>query len=154
MPNPIDAAWAAGLFEGEGTFHALHGRYPRASMSSTDHDVMMRFVAIVGVGTLAGPIVDSRFPDRKPLWRWNTTNAQDFVRLAALLEPQLGSRRRERLAELRVTTRLADPAYVAGNRTPSHRHVLLHARQGIADPDCPLCQLPPISGRPGARQAE
>lgn len=51
-----EIAWAAGLFEGEGSFDhsAGNAHRPRATMSLTDQDVLERFMRAVGVGTI-GP---------------------------------------------------------------------------------------------------
>lgn len=120
MPEPsqrdIDIAWAAGLFEGEGSWCVTRQGYARAALSSTDHDVAARFVAIVGVGSFYGPCF-GRPPSRKPYWRWTATNPQDFVHFAQLVEGQLGQRRLARLNEIRETSRMSDPKYMARDRT-------------------------------------
>lgn len=108
--------WAAGLFEGEGCIGATRG-YPRASMASTDQDVIERFAEIVRVGKVSGPASDRRFPSRKPLWRWWVSNPQDFIKFTELLEPYLGERRLQKLREIREHSRLSDPLYRAGQTT-------------------------------------
>lgn len=105
-----DLAWAAGLFEGEGcfTFHAgthpngYRYRYPKACMNSTDRDVMVRFLAIVGCGNLHGPYLTKRDRayNRKPSWHWRAHGFELGQAIVALFWPWLCERRRIRAAEV------------------------------------------------------
>ena len=67
-------AWAAGLFEGEGSivFYSRQDRKWKGRMQmnirSTDEDVIDRFMAVVGLGVKNGPYV--REGNRKPQWMW------------------------------------------------------------------------------------
>lgn len=100
-------AWAAGLFEGEGCF--THDLSPQANgserlrlhcaISMTDHDILIRFQEIVGVG-LVHPKPVLRDANRKPQWRWSTSKYSDFVTVFKLLEPWLGPRRTNRAYDL------------------------------------------------------
>lgn len=65
-------AWAAGLYEGEGSVSLL--RRPTSTrpkiqlgLSSTDEDVVRRFAAAVNFGRVTGPVFRT---NRKPLWSW------------------------------------------------------------------------------------
>ena len=51
--NPA-IAWAAGLFEGEGTITRCDGRL-HLRMQLTDLEVLERFAEIVGTGKIYGP---------------------------------------------------------------------------------------------------
>lgn len=94
------AAWAAGLFEGEGCFfvnkirkHGCVYRYPCASLKMTDEDVVRRFHTVVGVGKVW------RKPEPregwKPLWDWRCHGHNDTLYVLTLLKPYLGARRQE-----------------------------------------------------------
>lgn len=102
MKTDPDIAWAAGLFEGEGciSIRPIRGRTRRRSaqlvLTSTDHDVVIRFAAIVGAGRIVGPF--SR-PSRKPAWRWQVESAVGVIRVLRLLNPYLCRRRREKATE-------------------------------------------------------
>jgi len=87
-----EIAWAAGLFEGEGSFDhsAGNAHRPRATMSLTDQDVLERFMRAVGVGTI-GPS-KRRASHHKEAWQW-WTNEAEFHVVYALLKPWLGPRR-------------------------------------------------------------
>ena len=87
-----EIAWAAGLFEGEGCFDhsAGNAHRPRATMSLTDKDVLERFMAAVGAGTM-GPS-KRRAGHHKEAWQW-WTNEAEFHIVYALLKPWLGPRR-------------------------------------------------------------
>lgn len=101
QPSPLDAAWAAGLFEGEGSITVQRQRSTarigiRFTMSMTDLDVMQRFCAIVGCGSLTGPTWHSG--STKPQWRFYA-GTPDFARLAWMFRPFLGERRRQALKD-------------------------------------------------------
>jgi len=70
----LDTAWAAGLFEGEGSVCWLNmsttnqRRVPNLGLSTTDEDVIRRFHSIVGVGFVYGPYSNSGVGD-KPYWQ-------------------------------------------------------------------------------------
>ena len=106
--NRENLAWAAGLFEGEGCFTAWKSYkrkdgktriYLRASMSSTDKDVLEKFVATVGIGkvynhrdgtVMSHPAVKTQ----KPSWQWSVSGKQ-AVEVGEMLLPWLGKRRSE-----------------------------------------------------------
>lgn len=100
-----DLAYAAGLFEGEGSLHVQHrsdnSRSPIAVMkiSMTDEDVVRKFHEIVGVGSVGGPWADKRSESYKPIWRW-TTYGSKAKALCGQLWPWLGQRRRERITQV------------------------------------------------------
>lgn len=108
MPSSIssesDIAWAAGLFEGEGSWteakshwSKYHYRYPRACLGTTDYDVLKRFRAIVGFGNIHQPQVTS---GGKKWWRWYATSVGQTEQLYKLFLPWLGERRRVRAAQI------------------------------------------------------
>lgn len=66
-----EIAWAAGLFEGEGTITQSSG-IVNLRVTSTDGDVLDRFAEVVGAGKVYGPYVYAK-PDgrrRKPFYVW------------------------------------------------------------------------------------
>jgi hypothetical protein len=92
-------AWAAGLFEGEGSVYAATDRRVHtpghktlaASLQTTDHDVLLCFKAVVGCGRLTGPYTSTK--STKPYWIWQTRVAADVRALFEKFEPWLGERR-------------------------------------------------------------
>jgi len=113
--NRENLAWAAGLFEGEGSFSA--GLYSRkhlvsgatrkyqsiqANLRMTDEDVVRRFGAIVGVGSVHGPYhhPSPTRPNVKPFWMWQAAGFQQVQAIIAMLWAWLGCRRRDRAAEV------------------------------------------------------
>lgn len=92
-----EVAWAAGIFEGEGSFstHTVYGKaYPRASVEMNDEDIVRRYHEIVGVGTL----LQRKRPDLRYI-----SVVQDiagFRTLVDLLEPWLGIRRRAKAQQI------------------------------------------------------
>jgi hypothetical protein len=51
-PSDTDIAWAAGMFEGEGSMGVYGHNAPRLTVTMKDLGVLKRFQKIVGVGTL------------------------------------------------------------------------------------------------------
>jgi hypothetical protein len=100
MASETEVAWAAGLFEGEGTV-SVSGAWKRArlQMKMTDEDVIRRFCRIVG-GRVHGPMTydQSDGSIRRPFWMWTTAQGEAGT-VAGLLWPWLGVRRRARFVE-------------------------------------------------------
>lgn len=91
-------AWAAGLFEGEGTIgtQTQNGRVRiRMALATTDHDILLRFQRIVGCGNITGP--KWREKSTKPIWIWTVTSQDDIAKVSLLFSPYLGDRRRNAL---------------------------------------------------------
>jgi len=101
----VELAWAAGLFEGEGSIYSCPMRYNsrtgrigiRLELHMTDEDVVRRFGEIVGIGTVRGPYRsggDDRF---RPRWKWRASGAAavKFLTESGILD-LLGERRRGR----------------------------------------------------------
>jgi hypothetical protein len=109
MAREIDReqlAWAAGLYEGEGSVGAyLYKNRPtlltpqvRMRLSSTDEDVARRFYEIVGVGYFYGPlkVQQGRYKDR---WDWVSGKWVEAQYVAGLFWPWLGGRRKEQFVK-------------------------------------------------------
>jgi hypothetical protein len=99
--NETEIAWAAGLFEGEGTVGVYvdkRGRKPRpsAALSMTDEDVVRRFAAVIGSGSVFGQ--QPRGRGRKVLWRWQSRSKPTIRAMAAAFGPYLGERRKQQMA--------------------------------------------------------
>jgi hypothetical protein len=102
-PTSEEIAWAAGLFEGEGSISLMQQRGRKSvgvimHMGSTDPDVTARFHAIVGVGNVT--IRDRPDPRHKRVWVWQSAAIDDVRHVARLLAPWLGARRSSRLHEV------------------------------------------------------
>lgn len=93
--------WASGLFEGEGCFTQSMGKYPAAVISSTDLDVLDRFVAAVGIKRgIFRRKKDKRKETYKQAYQVTYSGVEVVQALGAMLWNGLGSRRRARLAEV------------------------------------------------------
>lgn len=101
MTRSQDIAWAAGLFEGEGCFGAYARKTKwgcQARLSMTDRDVVERFAAIVGVGSVHEP--RHKRAHEKPVHDWYVQDAADVQAVIELLLPWLGERRRAKALEV------------------------------------------------------
>ena len=86
-------AWAAGFFEGNGTFAPVTVKgmqYPRASVSSTDKWVVDKFLRIAVVGYLT---LEPR--QGKDLYRWVVSQRDDLESFYARVGPLLSPRRQQ-----------------------------------------------------------
>jgi hypothetical protein len=115
-----EIAWAAGLFEGEGTVGVTTPKgssrpYPQASLRMTDEDVVERFCEAVGVGYVGTPVRGTR----KPLYPWVANGWERVSQLHDLLVPYLGIRRLEQFE--RVLTLRQEP-YDPGARRREATH--------------------------------
>lgn len=100
MVSSTERAWAAGVWDAEGTCYVQTARFPgreyryaRASLTSTDRALVVRFHSVVNVGVLK-----QRAP-RAPLSRLAQHSLQidaqgDVRALARMLYPYLGEHRR------------------------------------------------------------
>ncbi len=100
MTRDMEIAWAAGLFEGEGSisipreetgFQSL-----RAGLGMTDFDVVARFQDVIRVGRCR-PYREER-PHWKALMQWTACGAE-AVSAVVLMLPYLGERRTARAVE-------------------------------------------------------
>lgn len=98
MANDVEIAWAAGLFEGEGSCYVGHAgqRQPIVVLSMTDEDVVRRFARIIGRGN----VQSYRRPPRKRYWRWSVQSKDDVLAVLGVLWPLLGARRQEAATEV------------------------------------------------------
>lgn len=94
-----ELAWAAGLFEGEGTITRMTAKSSQtrfnAAVIMTDEDVLRRFSEVVGLGKLYGPYQPTN-PKAKPIWRWTLRRYTELVELYELIGPWMGQRRSAR----------------------------------------------------------
>lgn len=109
-----EIAWAAGLFEGEGSCSCRlkSGRhYLRLSLTMTDEESVRRFHAAVGYrGNVTGPY--HRGENRLSLWTWQcgAKDAREIVGDPAFFD-KLGTRRRNRISEV-LALEAANPPHL------------------------------------------
>ncbi len=92
-------AWAAGLFEGEGTIGCWKsgGKHCVATLRMTDEDVVRAFHGVMGIGSVTGPL--SKGP-HKPYWSWQVQNKAGIKKLIDMFRPYMGTRRLAKMAEV------------------------------------------------------
>jgi hypothetical protein len=96
MATDVEWAWAAGLFEGEGSI-LLRNRERRGAslaLQMTDFDIVRRFHDVVGVGYLGKPYRNSL--STKGILRWNCGAVADVRLVLEQFVPHFGVRRAER----------------------------------------------------------
>jgi hypothetical protein len=100
--NREELAWAAGLFEGEGSFCNTNNYKGVSGFLSqigtfTDLDVLKRFHKVVGgIGYIYGPY-ERKTKDGRPqktCWTWRAMSFEQVQAIVALLWPWLGERRK------------------------------------------------------------
>ncbi len=123
-------AWAAGLFEGEG-YCGIRGtqRQPAVTVQMTDEDVVRRFCASVGRGSVRR----YHYPPRKVTWQWSVQGASDVLHVLGLLWGHLGERRQERAYEVieRAARINEDRGYCKrGHDLSDPAHLYVHKKTG------------------------
>lgn len=125
--NRENLAWAAGIFEGEGTFAArIYNSKDRAitcSIRMTDEDVIKKFHSIVKVGAVQGPSIPKN-PNWKPLWTWQVGSFEGSQAVVAMLWNWLCSRRRENIKFQLKKYHEAKPAGVYGKDPKTGRFTI------------------------------
>lgn len=90
-------AWAAGIFEGEGTVFTRVGTgSPILQINMTDLDVLESVRDILG-GKIYGPYLRTNAFQKKPRWDWCQSGEEAHETVQRLL-PYLGTRRQAQVA--------------------------------------------------------
>lgn len=102
MSSDAEIAWAAGLFEGEGSW-GVYGQtrgtvMATAALGMTDRDVVEKFHRIVGVGAVH--VRTTERANHKTMHVWTVGKAESVRGLVEMFRPWLGSRRLERADEV------------------------------------------------------
>jgi predicted metal-dependent hydrolase len=116
VSRATDIAWAAGLFEGEGTWITRTKpnapkdgkRYAVIALQMCDRDVVERFAAVMGCGKVTVEARSERNPKHSDIWRWTTAKRAECLRIAELLLPYMGERRAARAREVIEASRATD----------------------------------------------
>lgn len=90
-----DLLWLAGILEGEGTFDAHRGRYPRVRLGMCDRDIVGR------VATLFGSRIrlTLRPAPKTSTWHVETQGTKAELIMRRVL-PHMGARRSAKIAEV------------------------------------------------------
>jgi hypothetical protein len=89
--SEIDTAYAAGLYEGEGTVGSNKQGGWRVIISMTDEEPLARLKTTIG-GRLRGPYPAVGL-GHKPLYKWDLTKYDNVYRFYRAIEPYLSPRR-------------------------------------------------------------
>ncbi len=101
-----EAAWLAGILEGEGSFLVKGHRAAAIQVViMTDRDIIDRLVVVTGVGRIHGYApVKAHY---KPAWDWHVRRRAHIIFIIDAVMPWLGKRRT--IAAQRVLDELAKP---------------------------------------------
>lgn len=99
MQKKNEIAWAAGLFEGEGTITIKQEKRdrkprPRLELQMTDSDVVFKFKKILKAGH--AKLRKKRTKSGKKVFRWYVIRKDDIQRILKSFIPYLGIRRKSR----------------------------------------------------------
>lgn len=119
-----DLLWLAGLLEGEGTFDAHRGRYPRVRLAMTDRDVVGRAASLMDT-TIRLSLKEA---PASPTWHAECSGDKAAAIMEAIL-PFMGTRRSQRIAEV-----LSTSAYYKGHDRKSLPGPSVTRPAGIAKP--------------------
>ena len=103
MSKEIELAWAAGLFDGEGSINGGirtcktsklgFSTHQKMSIGQNDREVLDRFLAAVENGFIYGPYVYKT--NGNEYYQWQCSDRQNVIKIYELLWPNLGSRKKE-----------------------------------------------------------
>lgn len=105
-----DLLWLAGLLEGEGTFDAHRGKYPRIRLAMTDRDIVGRAASLMD-STIRLSL--HRAPN-KPTWHTELSGVR-AAQIMRLLLPHMGSRRSGKIAEALAASAFSSAEVVSGS---------------------------------------
>lgn len=97
IPRIEELAWAAGVFDGEGStttsgpWDTPHVNVPQSGDRDRPPEMLVRFLSIVGRGAVRGPTVQKHW---KPMWRYIATGG-NAIRVLEQLWPDLGEVKRQ-----------------------------------------------------------
>jgi hypothetical protein len=104
VSNETDIAWAAGLFEGEGCITQEVSKHAQMlKIVSTDYDVLVKFMSIVGVGRLESR--KKAADHHKDQWQWRVQDAQGITLVLEMLMPHFCLRRYQKAEEMLQRTK-------------------------------------------------
>ncbi len=92
----VEAAWLAGLLEGEGCFSRGVRSGPKVQLQMTDRDVVARAAALIGGNGKISAY--DRSPNRKVIYRVNV-QGEAAIRVMMAVYPLMGERRRAKIRD-------------------------------------------------------
>jgi hypothetical protein len=99
----VDLAWMVGIFEGEGSAflkgtvnHYEEKTVPYMKVSMIDVDVINRFHALAGFGTVYSAILNSG----STIYTWHSQDREKVPELLRAMLPRLGQRRARKVREV------------------------------------------------------
>lgn len=105
VPDPVEVAWAAGFFDGEGTtcitrYQPKNQSSPAAvltlGVTQADPEPLERFRrAVGGFGVVNGPYLYKNGNQKKPQWRYRVSGLARVEYVYGLIAPHLCSPKRE-----------------------------------------------------------
>lgn len=93
--NRDDLLWLAGLLEGEGSFDAHRGKYPRIRLAMTDRDIVGRAASLMG----AEFRLSLHPAPAKATWHTEISGERAAEIMREIL-PFMGARRSQRIADV------------------------------------------------------
>jgi hypothetical protein len=130
-------AWAAGLFDGEGSSyllkHRTHPGYLVGELAVTQSspvgspDILRRFALVVGVGHINGPFVQRNAT--MDVYRWKAGAIQDVERVLANLWPWLGGVKRAQAQRMLDVVHAQAPLPRGNVEWGSHKTHCVHGHE-------------------------
>lgn len=104
----LDQAWAAGVFEGEGTIYAHKSRsrsgrvgvYGAITVEMTNEEVVRRLQEVTGEGVVRRAL--TRGLGKKPKWSWRVSDRAGIEEVLDMFGPYLSLQRKEQVARVRA----------------------------------------------------
>jgi hypothetical protein len=107
--TPNEAAWLAGLFEGEGHIEFRNQHSVRLAIGMADHDIVERVRQLVGGSVLYQKPQRLR---QKTIWKWRLYKGHEIMAVLVSITPYLGERRAARALEAMMRLSSASERYM------------------------------------------
>lgn len=114
MSKQTELAWAAGFFDGEGSFSTNKGYITAHVTQADDLPILKRFHRAVGIGRIYGPY--QRQARWKPFAKWQAIATHEVDELFRLLSPYLSPVKKRQYRTVKAKARR--PAFARPNYVP------------------------------------
>ena len=129
--DPLEVAWAAGIFEGEGCMSLTYSktvphaaRRVRLQVGMTDRDIIERLHYIWPGVPMVARNSHPNYPGAKMMFMWRVNKCAEVERILHAMLPWLGERRSQRANELLAAIAAMPPAGTSGKTHCKNGHAL------------------------------
>jgi len=114
--NREEIVWAAGLLEGEGSFHNPTNGQIQISCYSSDRDVLEKLLKIFQLGAIYNQTMYPDSMSKKQMFVWKVGQRADVLAILFAIFPFMGERRKQKIKEIVANYQLPKVVYQRNRR--------------------------------------